>query len=1812
MRDQYGSWWPAQDVQAGGCQSEDRPNRVAALRGGTGRWRTLVSQALRRRTFCRHVVCCLLAFLVLLFFFPTGAFAQTTVSGSIAGSTTWDLAGSPYVLSGAVTVASNVTLTIQPGVVVKSQGGVLDVNGTLLAQGTSSAPIVFTSYADDSVGGDTNGDGNASGPAPWDWAGIRFESGSTGDKLDHVVVRYGGGLYGGGADCTGSGVSCSNIYIASSDVTLSNSVVSDGGWSLVQVNGASPQITGNVIERGPIGVYVVAGTPTITNNTLMGDQYGVNNSSGTTSVAAAYNYWGSATGPYDVTGNPGGAGARISGAVDYRPWLGADPNVAVGYALSGFVYDGGSHQPLPGVFVSLGVYGTYTDKFGHYTFQGLPIADATLAVSPKGYRGYTSPVNLASIPNQDVYLAPDFSQCRGGTLSGTVTDQTTGQALPKAPVSLDGATPVAADGSGQYSFGSLAPGEYQVSVAAGGYAAYHQTLTVCGNLSWNVPLTTASTVAGTSTPSGYTAEPVNTATGNYAYGHTDLTIPGQGLDFIFRRAYNSQAASATGAVMGPLGYGWTDNLHATLTVDGAGNVILHGGDAKTETFTATATGTFTPQYGVFATLTAEAGGGYALKARDLTVEHFGPFVGGVAPLLSIVDKNGNAITPHYTGANLTSVTDSAGRTLTFAYDGSGRVTSLTDPLGRSVQYGYDGAGNLATVTDPDGGVTTYAYDTRHELLTITDPNGHLVVSNTYDAAKRVVTAQTDAKGSLTSYVYDPVDNRTTVTDALGHVTVYHHDALLRLTEEDDPDGGVARYAYDARGNRTAVTDKDGHTTTYAYDANGNVTKKTDALGHVTTITYDADNDPLSRTDALGDTTTFQYDAKGNLIKTTDALGDTRTITYNAAGLPLTVTDARGNTTTNTYDARGNLTSVTDPLGHTTTYTYDAVGRRLSKTDANGHTTTTTYDGNDDVLTVTDPAGHVVRHTYDGNGNRLSTTDALGRVTRYAYDVKGLLTTTTDALGGTVRHTYDALDRPVTITDPDGDTTTSAYDAVGHRIRVIDALGHATRFLYDPQGNLIATIDPLGHTTTYRYDALNRRVRVTDPLGHVTATVYDALGRVASVTDAEGRATAYTYDKLGRLVRVTDANGGVTTSAYDANGNRIGQTDPDGNTTTYTYDADNRRISKRLALGDTTTYQYDAVGNLTRRTDADGHVTTYTYDALNRLTTLTYPDASSVTFRYDADGHRTQMVDPLGTTTYTYDALNRPTQVTDPFGQRVGYGYDAAGNRTTLTYPGNKAVAYSYDADDRLTGVTDWLGHTTTYAYDAAGGLTTGTEPDGSTATYGYDHAGELTSLTDAKADGTPIASYAYTLDPVGNPTQETRSQPLPAVYTPGTANYSYDAENRLTAIDGVANTYDANGNLTAKGSDTYAYDFENRLTQTTQDGVALSFRYDGLGNRYEQTVGGTTPVTTRYVLDTEGALSRVLAQTDTTNTIEAYYVYGHGLIERVAPDGTVHYYHYDPRGSTIALTDASGIITDEYVYGPYGKLQNHTGSTPNPFTFVGAAGVMSDAPDLYYLRARYYDPDLGRFLTQDPSSGKTRDPQTLNKYAYALDNPVLYIDISGLSAVEGTAAQVSGSSDPSAFHNALTTDNGGSGLEQALATFGTRAAKAATGLLFEKGLAWGLKAVMNAHGFSRLGEAASAYLKVLPIGSMAVVAATADWNELQSRGYSLGDVAGGFINIVPNVEYGFTHPRAGLNAVVEGTSSAVAVGVNILTYGVAGATGKGIQRGVQTGANWFVNQGLPAVENGYMNHVINPLGQAGGNLLYSAGHGNVIGQGLGF
>ena len=426
--------------------------------------------------------------------------------------------------------------------------------------------------------------------------------------------------------------------------------------------------------------------------------------------------------------------------------------------------------------------------------------------------------------------------------------------------------------------------------------------------------------------------------------------------------------------------------------------------------------------------------------------------------------------------------------------------------------------------------------------------------------------------------------------------------------------------------------------------------------------------------------------------------------------------------------------------------------------------------------------------------------------------------------------------------------------------------------------------------------------------------------------------------------------------------------------------------------------------------------------MGRVTGYTAPEGS-VSYTYDANSNVLTVNDSHGTITRTYDALNRVSSYTDTYGKVIRYEYDAVGNLSKLIYPDNTAVTYAYDANHNLIRVTDWANRVTAYTYDVNNRVVGVTKPDGSVTTTVYDNKQRVTSTVERTAGGVVITGFEYTYDDLSRIVEEkhldsntkmcytydslnrvtartVKNATTNAVISTEPFNYdtagnvtdapdscfAYDTNNRLVVFNGNSVSYDMDGNMLNNGVKSFTYDSANQLI--TADGHTYTYNAESVRIRNLCAEEDTT-----YTYDTNCKLSRLL--TKTSGNVVTKYVYGRGLIgEEVG--NVFKTYHFDFRGSTIAITDASGNITDTFAYDTYGKLISRTGTSNVIFGYNGRDGVVTDDNELIYMRARYYSPDMKRFVNADILAGSIFNAITLNRFAYADDDPVSKIDPFGL------------------------------------------------------------------------------------------------------------------------------------------------------------------------------------------------------------------------
>lgn len=832
-----------------------------------------------------------------------------------------------------------------------------------------------------------------------------------------------------------------------------------------------------------------------------------------------------------------------------------------------------------------------------------------------------------------------------------------------------------------------------------------------------------------------------------------------------------------------------------------------------------------------------------------------------------------------------------------------------------------------------------------------------------------------------------------IKDRYGNTVTITRDSNHNLTQITTPNNRWIQFTYDSSNRITQALDNIGRTVSYSYDSGGRLSTVTDAKGGTTTYTYDSNNNMLTITDPRGLTfLSNQYDSNGRVIQQTMADGSTYQFSYTLSGnssqthfvtLPSSYTGAGPGIDIAGFRAcQGCAEGYTTQISQVDITDQRGFVRRVVFSPA-GYTTS-------DIRALGQPEQQTTTYQYYPDNLLKSVTDSLGRTTSFVYDTTNNNVTQVTQLSGTpnavtTTTTYEsAFNQVATVTDPLNHTTTFNYDSNGNLVAVTDPLSQETSFTYNAAGQPLTTTDALSHTTSFSYDS-GDLVSITDPLSRSVTRFLDGAGRLVTVTNPLGQSTRNDYDALNEITKVTDAAGNATTFSYDGNGNLLSVTDANSHATTYTYDTMDRLLTRTDPLSNSESYQYDAAGNLIQFTDRRGKIATSSYDSLNRKvlagfgtvpgTPPTYD--STISYSYDAGNRLSRAVDSVtGTITHTYDSFDRLIAEQSPQGT-VSYTYDAAGRKTQMTVAGQAGVNYAYDNGNRITQIVQ--GSTTvSFGYDSGNRRTSLTLPNGIVMSYSYDNGSQLTGITYTNG-GTTLGTLTYAYDLAGRRTQMGGSYaqiglPLPI------SEAEYNANNQLTEWGTASLYYDSNGNMTSDGVNSLVWNTRNRMS--SMNASSVSFQYDPIGRRSGKTVAG---VTTNYLYDGANIAQEISGGSPTANMLSG------GVDEvftRTDSSGTSNFLT-DALGSTITLTDGSGSTLASYAYEPFGNTTVTSASSTNEFEYTGRE---NDGTGLYFYRARYYNPTLERFISEDPI-GLTAGP---NLYAYGLNRPVDLNDPFGL------------------------------------------------------------------------------------------------------------------------------------------------------------------------------------------------------------------------
>ena len=1034
-----------------------------------------------------------------------------------------------------------------------------------------------------------------------------------------------------------------------------------------------------------------------------------------------------------------------------------------------------------------------------------------------------------------------------------------------------------------------------------------------------------------------------------------------------------------------------------------------------------------------------------------------------------------------------NTTGSAGRSVQkrYTYDNKGNVLTYTAPNNQTTTYTYDGTYNMPLTVEYKQNAST----TISQKNTLSADKKSVIQNATYE---------NNQEKTKTAFAYDtkgrPINEKTYI-DATNYIEkqydygnsgqvvsqktlgVKDNAGVLVAGSPGQPAGVVEeKYSYDSQGRLLSATDGNGNAETIQYTVNGRVDKVTHADGSSAAYSYDVVNNKVVYTNELGHKMEHTYDLVGNEISIKDItlnklISQKAYDSFNRMYKQWFYNESGGVESENYYyyDAQGRIVEqgVRNAQGTVIskkgTQYQDWLGKKINTTygdtSAPSVVSVEYYDTMDNVTKsgIANGSTEVLDQlAYDYVGNLVQKTTAYTKskggtfTEKFTYDYANRLLSQQTAIG-TIRNTYDNAGRMVSQSDLEGNSTTFQYDALGRRVK--DSVPFAKEgtnivysvktYTYDNAGNL-TQMDNAGLKTSHTNNNRNFLTETRSHNGNEAQTVsytYNALGQPLTMTTGKGAVTQYSYDTRGNVVSMKDALNQNEQYVYDVLGRLKTKTDRNGQNTTYSYDTAGRSTNI-TTTGDAVSTGY-AMSGATKQVQNTAESTTYTYDNFGRVLQEVTGNVKKQ-YAYDVGNNRTSMqifvnnVKQTGVT-YQYDAMSRLTQVSDGTATAV-YAYDTKGNLASVSYNNGMKEEYTYNIAGQVTKVEHKRGSTVVNRYDYT------YTPDGNQrsktmlengvdkgiVTYEYDGLGQLTQETKTLT-GTMVQQYTYEYDKAGN-----RSKLTASGGESYTTTYAYDSNNRLlseTKQTGSGQTvqnytYDANGNtksVQGGGSNTtYQYNGFNRLVGLTENGTNIQYAYNAAGLRTKKTVGG---VVTGFVWD-EG---KTVMETNGSGGVTAQYLQGFRTISQQTAQGR-KYYGYNGHGDVVALSDPNGNVVKQYAYNAFGVEENIDAADTNPFRYCGEYYDVETGS--IYLRARYYDPSVGRFLSEDThwntgnmiygdnpvkmneqkhtvpmeSTSYTLVPdimavnQSANLYGYGMNNPIMYQDKDGEDAT--VAAEV--------------------------------------------------------------------------------------------------------------------------------------------------------------------------------------------------------------
>ncbi|GIM57492.1 type IV secretion protein Rhs [Capnocytophaga canimorsus] len=1032
------------------------------------------------------------------------------------------------------------------------------------------------------------------------------------------------------------------------------------------------------------------------------------------------------------------------------------------------------------------------------------------------------------------------------------------------------------------------------------------------------------------------SHPVEVAEGYFYTDSEDFSLPGI-LPLVWERTWYSYSQ-----YQGALGHGWHYNYDmalgfdpeqgvATLRMnDGRGVDIYLPKDSKTPTFHRLEK--------LFLCLDDKQE--YYVKDTQGLSYHFTQEAYPVKDspqgqhlLQKVSDKNGHCITFEYTSKGvLKRIVDSALRVLEVESDNHGRITAIFAPDPNDAHKTF--------------AIARYQYNEQGDMISHTDA---LNQSMYFEYENHLMVKEVWRNGTVWTFRYAGSQEQTKCVEVRGSGNLLHY-----TFDYTDP-------------HCTIVTDSLGYRKEF-HHYQGRVIKYIDPEKGEWLSHYNQYSELESESDPLGNTTAYMYDKWGNLAQVIEADGSFTQMGYYHPYHPYLITEAtdpRGGQWQWTYDAKGNLIERTNPLGATTRLQYEN-GLLHALTDAVGATTELTYNHQKQLIKIQAPNEAVTLYQYDHLGQCNAVTNPNGLRQTREYDLLGRATTIRDFDDNTIDLQYDAMDNVIRYKDRNKDVRYT-YKGLNKLTTRTDSAG-TVRFEYDTEGQLRQITNQAGERYHFELDGNGKVTRETAFDGLVRSYKRNAAGQVTQIQRPNKRYSEYDYDPKGRIIR---------TQYHDG--------------TQETFEYQHGFLARATNADAVVTFERDVVGNILKET-CNGHEIHSTYDLLGRRTHIGSSLGADIS----------QTFDVLGNVEKISSLHISPIEREGVYGGEASWSatmdYDRQGLEIQRTLSGGVVAQTKRDRLGRVRFQNAVVNELTTHLWR---------EYD-----WNYDH--RLASITDHKNHHTTAFEYDdrgfleraiynrkeqvwRTADKLGNLYQSQekndRQYQSSQLQYDGKWYYYYDKEGNLILKSPFEGGYRGMSSQPkwSLGSWAYEWNANGSLKKVKRsDGSVITFKYDAFGRRIEKK---TVRATTHFVWDGNVPLHewKTFDYRETTDNDRITWVFQDFVPVAKLQGDKSYSIISDHIGTPLVAIDNEGVKVWERELDIYGKVRKETKETPNFVPFLYAGQYYDKETELAYNRFRYYSPDTGAYISQDPIGLEGG----LALYSYVHDSNT-WIDIFGL------------------------------------------------------------------------------------------------------------------------------------------------------------------------------------------------------------------------